>query len=387
MKEKLNSFLSKKVNMDSALTGCMVTFLLTIALVVGWFTVLAGGFGNLINTIKFAQILSVIDRVYIGEADSDELSDYAFSAMINQLGDRWSYYMTKDTYEMYRQVQSNQYTGIGITLQKEEAGWLIVGIADESPAAKAGIISDTYLVEVNGVTVRDMESSEISGMMKEHPDDITVVTEDLEGKRSSFSVSIAVIYSNPVSYEMMNGNIGYVKLENFDETCAEQAIEAIEKLQEQDCRALVFDVRNNGGGFVDEMTALLDYLLPEGEIFVSVNRNEKEKVIKSDKNHVDLPMAVLVNENSYSAAECFAAVLREYDAATIVGMQTTGKNRSQTNVILADGSAVHISSKRYLTPHRVDLTEQGGLTPDIVVEFDENDPQLMAALDLFQENT
>lgn len=387
MKEKLNSFFMKKVNMDSAITSCMVTFLVTIVLVVGWFTILTGGVGNLINTIKFAQILSVVDRVYIGDADTEELSDYAFSAMINQLGDRWSYYMTKDTYETYRQVQSNQYTGIGITLQKEEAGWHIVGVADDSPAAKAGILSDTYLVEVNGVIVGNMESSEISGMMKEHPNDITVVTEDLEGKRSTYSLSIAVIYSNPVSYELLDGKIGYVKLENFDETCADQTIEAIEALQEQDCRGLIFDVRDNGGGFVDEMTALLDYLLPEGEIFVSVNRNEKEKVIESDQNFIDLPMVVLVNENSYSAAECFAAVLREYDAATVVGMSTTGKNRSQTNVVLVDGSAVHISSKRYLTPKRVDLTQQGGLTPDVVVEYGEKDAQLMAALDVIRENT
>ena len=387
MKKKLNSFLSRKVNMDSAITSCMVTFLVTIALCVCWLTVLAGGFGNLVNTVKFAQILSVVDRVYIGEADTDELSDYAFSAMIEQLGDRWSYYMTKETYEAYQQAQSNQYSGVGITLQKDENGWLIVGVAEDSPAAEAGVQADTYLVEVNGVEVHALESTEISAMMKENPNDITVVTEDADGNRVSFALKIAVIYSNPVSYELMEGKIGYIKLENFDETCAKQAIAAIEDLQEQDCEALIFDVRNNGGGFVDEMTELLDYLLPEGEIFVSVNRNEKEKVTKSDHKFVDLPMAVLVNENSYSAAECFAAVLREYDAATVVGTQTTGKNRSQTNVILADGSAVHISSKRYLTPHRVDLTEQSGLTPDVVAEYGENDGQLTAALNLFRENT
>jgi len=384
LKNKLNEFLNKKVNMDQTVTACMLTFLITIALVVVWMTFLAGGFGNLLNTLKFAQVLSVVDRVYIGEAHTDEISDLAFSKMIESLGDRWSYYMTKEEYEQYKQVQSNQYSGVGITLQRVDRGWLIVSIAENSPAAKAGMQANTYLAEVNGVDVSTMEALDISGMMQEDPEHITVVTEDEEGNRCSFSLVIEVIYSNPVSYDMLEGNIGYIKLDNFDETCADRSKEAVDVLREQGARALIFDVRNNGGGFVNEMTELLDHLLPEGEIFVSVDRSGKETVTKSDEDFVGVPMAVLVNENSYSAAECFAAVLREYDAATVIGMPTTGKNRSQTNMILADGSAVHISSKRYLTPGRVDLTEQGGLIPDIVVEFGENDPQLAAARELFR---
>jgi len=383
LKEKMNEFLSKKVNMENTITACMVTFLATVTLVAVWLMILAGGFGNLVNTVKFAQVLSVIDRVYIGDADTEQVSDLAFSTMVASLEDRWSYYLTKEEYERYQQVQSNQYSGVGITLQKDEKGWLIIEIAEDSPAQRAGVPAETYLVEVNGVEVSEMESTEISAMMRENPDDITVVTENLQGIQATFSLVIAEIYTNPVSCEMLDGSIGYIKLENFDETCAEQAIAAVEDLRGQGAAALVFDVRNNGGGYVTEMCDLLDYLLPKGEIFVSVDRDGDEKITKSDAAYVDLPMAVLVNENSYSAAECFAAVLREYDAAQIVGAPTTGKNRSQTNMILADGSAVHISSKRYLTPNRVDLTEQGGLIPDLVVEYGENDAQLAAALELF----
>lgn len=292
--------------------------------------------------------------------------------------------MTAEEYKQYQQVQSNQYSGIGVTLQKDERGWLIVNVEEDSPAAKAGIEANTYLAFVNGIDVSQMESTEIAAMMREDPENITVETEDMDGVRHSYTVVIEVIYSNPVSYEMKDEKIGYIQIENFDETCAEKTIEAIEALIAQEAVALVFDVRNNGGGFVNELCDLLDYLLPEGDIFVSVDMKGKEKVTQSDKSCVDLPMAVLVNENSYSAAEFFAAALREYDAATVVGWQTSGKNRSQTNVILVDGSAVHISSKRYLTPNRVDLTEQGGLTPDITLEYGENDAQLEAALELFR---
>lgn len=386
MKDKINRFLLQQVNMEHTITACMVTFLCTVVLIVAWLIVLAGSFGNLVNTVKFAQILSITDRVYIGQSDSDDVSDAAFDAMIESLGDRWSYYMDREEYERYQQVQSNRYTGIGITLQKEERGWLIVSVASNSPAAKAGIQADTYLVKVNGTDVFSLESSDISAVMRETPNDVTVVTEDQNGNRKSFSLVLEEIYTNPVSYELMEETTGYIRLENFDETCAEQAIEAVETLMEQGAVSLIFDVRSNGGGYVTEMCDLLDYLLPEGEIFVFVDHEGNETVTESDEDCIDLPMAVLVNENSYSAAEFFAAALREYEAAAVVGMPTTGKNRSQSNWILMDGSAVHLSSKCYLTPNRVDLTQQGGITPDFVVEYGENDPQLAAALELFHEN-
>ena len=370
--------------MENTIVACMTTFLVTIALVIIWLMILTGGFGNLVNTVKFGQILSIVDRIYIGEADTDALSETAFDSIIAGLGDRWSYFMSKEEYEQYQQVQSNRYTGIGVTLQRDEKGWRIVSIASESPASKAGMMADTYLIEVNGVDVSQKESAEIGAMMRENPDDITVVTEDEAGNRQSYSLAIEEVYSNPVSYEMLENNVGYIRLDNFDETCAEQGIAAVDALLEQGAAGLIFDVRNNGGGYVPEMCDLLDRLLPEGEIFVFVDHEGNETVTSSDEIYVELPMAVLVNEHSYSAAEFFAAALQEADTATVVGMPTTGKNRSQSNWILIDGSAVHISSKRYLTPDRVDLTEQGGLTPDITVEYGENDAQLAAAQEIFQ---
>ena len=186
--------------------------------------------------------------------------------------------MSREEYEQYQQVQSNRYTGIGVTLQKEERGWLIVSVAADSPAQRAGMEADTFLIEVNGTEVSSLESSEISAMMRETPDDVTVVTEDMDGNRQNFSLILEEIYTNPVSYEMMEETTGYIRLENFDETCAEQAIEAVEALLEQGAASLIFDVRSNGGGYVTEMCDLLDYLLPEGEIFVFVDHEGNETV-------------------------------------------------------------------------------------------------------------
>lgn len=385
LKDKLNKFLSRKIYMDSAITACLATFLGAIALMLVWLTVLAGGWKPLVNSFKFMQLQSVIDRVYVGEADSEAISDLAFATMIDALEDRWSYYMTAEEYEQYRQEKTNNYVGIGITLQKTENGWHIFAVAKDSPAEKAGIVADTYLVEVNGLRLTDEDVSQVAEMMREEPDHVSVVIADRDGNETAFELSMEKIYSNPVHFEMMN-EIGYIKIDNFDDTMAEEAIAAVDTLIADGAQGLVFDVRNNGGGYLTELCELLDYLLPAGEIFVSVDESGKEKITTSDAKCIDLPMAVLVNEHSYSAAEFFAAALCEFDAAEIVGSPTTGKNRSQTNVVLIDGSAVHISSKRYLTPNRVDLTEQGGLMPDLVVEDGENDPQLAAALETVRKN-
>jgi len=241
------------------------------------------------------------------------------------------------------------------------------------------------LLEVNDVVLTDETAAEISAMMQEDPDCIKIIAAASDGTKHMFELAMKVLYSSPVAYELKEHEVGYIQLKNFDESAAEETIAATEKLLEQGAQALVFDVRDNGGGYVTELCDILDYLLPEGEIFISVDENGKEKITRSDEASLAVPMAVLVNENSYSAAEFFAAALQEYDAATVVGSKTTGKNRSQTNMILADGSAVHISSKRYLTPNRIDLTEQGGLIPDIELPIGEEDTQLAAALSLFSK--
>lgn len=385
MKDKINNFLSRKVYMDSLITACLATFLLALVVVFLWLLVLAGGWRPLVNTLKFMQIQSVVDRVYVGEADTEAVADAAFNAMIDGLGDRWSFYMTAEEYEEYQENQSNSYVGIGITLQKEEDRWHILAVAEGSPAHKAGIAADTYLVEVNGLRLTDEDVSEIADIMRQDPDHVSVVIADRDGHETAYELVMEKIYTNPVSYEMLEGNIGYIKLDNFDETMGEEAIKAVDALIAEGAEALAFDVRNNGGGYLTELCELLDYLLPEGEIFVSVTEDGKEKITESDAACIALPMVVLVNEHSYSAAEFFAAALSEFDAAELVGAPTTGKNRSQTNAVLVDGSAVHISSKRYLTPNRVDLTEQGGLVPDLVVEDGENDPQLAAAMEVLRE--
>lgn len=380
MKQKINDILARPTNYDRLITACILTFLGAVVLtLVGVITVI-GGWENLKYTAKFAEILAVTEHTYIGEADTEEVSDAAFTAMIETLGDRWSYYMTAEEYEAYKERTANQYTGIGITIQTMEDGSLkIQEVAEGTPAMEAGLVPGLTLIALNGENLTGKTVQEVGVLVRKMEGEFTLTAEDENGGRTDYILKAETIYANPVNYEMLADGIGYIQLINFDEGCADEAQKAIEDLMAQGAKGLIFDVRNNGGGYVTELTALLDTLLPEGEIFVSVDRQGGEKITESDADCIDLPMAVLVNANSYSAAEYFAAVLSEYDAAVTVGEATTGKGRSQINVILVDGSAVHISSKRYLTPDRVDLSEQGGLIPDIALELGESDDQLAAA--------
>jgi carboxyl-terminal processing protease len=194
--------------------------------------------------------------------------------------------------------------------------------------------------------------------------------------------------------EMLPGHVGLVTIANFDSRCAEETIAAIESLLDQGAQKLIFDVRNNPGGYADELIQVLDYLLPEGKLFHMEYYTGQEDITESDRRELKIPMAVLVNADSYSAAEFFAVALQEYDRAVILGEQTSGKGYFQTTIPLSDGSAVGLSVGKYYTPGGVSL-EGVGITPDVEVTVDDEtyiaiyygwlepseDPQIQAALE------
>lgn len=338
---------------------------------------------------KFASVYNILDEYFVGEADMETVSDAAYGAMVGAIDDRWSYYMTAEQYEDYKEMQTNIYEGVGITVKADEEGGLprVTGVTPESPAALAGIKVGDLLAELDGERLEGMTANEIKKLISGKGDsEFTLSLQSEDGSEREVVLSTATIFSNPIEYELLDSDIGYIKIRNFEGKCAEGAIAALEELTAQGAKGIVFDVRNNPGGLLSELTKLLDYLLPEGDIFISADVNGNEKIITSDADSVDIPMAVLVNANSYSAAEFFAAALSEYDAAKVVGQQTTGKARAQINLPLSDGSAVHLSTSSYLTPGRVDLVETGGLTPDFVVELTEEEEELLAAQELPKRN-
>ena len=207
-----------------------------------------------------------------------------------------------------------------------------------------------------------------------------------DGGTRTVEVTRASIETDPVESRMLEGDVGYVALSNFYDNSAQRLEEAVTALQEEGARALVFDMRDNGGGYLRELTDMLDFLLPEGPIFISRDRAGNEETTYSDASCVELPMAVLVNANTYSAAEFFAAELQEQGVAVIVGEPTSGKGYSQQTFTLPYGGAVNISTAAYCTGSGTSLIGTGlTLDAEVYNTDDGTDAQLAAALELLAE--
>ena len=346
---------------------------------------------------KLDQLQQIIDYYFVNDPDKGALEDAAADAIVQALGDRWSYYMTAEEYANYIQTMANAYVGIGATVQAnaEGLGIDIIQVTKGGPAEEAGILAGDVIIAVNGQDVAGMDVTAVSSMVKGKEGTQVTVT-ILRGQETlDFTVTRRAIKTEVATGTMLDGNVGLVRIVNFDSRCFDETKAVIEDLLSQGAESLIFDVRFNPGGYKNELVKILDYLLPEGEIFRSENYNGSVSVDKSDAACLEIPMAVLVNGDSYSAAEFFAAALGEYDWAVTVGTQTCGKGYFQNCFKLDDGSAVNISTGKYYTPKGVSLAEVGGLVPDVVVEVEDDvlagiyygtldpmeDPQILAALE------
>jgi carboxyl-terminal processing protease len=348
---------------------------------------------------KLEALRDLLMERYINGADATKLEDAAAHAMVGALGDRWSYNIPADEFAAYVEQKNNAYVGIGVTITAVEEGYSILNLTEGGPAEEAGILVGDIIVAVDGTRIAGMPTEEGSALVKGKEGTKVNITVLRNQQELTISVERRTVKTKVATAKMLEGQIGLVTIKNFNANCFTESKEAAQSLLDQGAVALIFDVRYNGGGYVNEMVKLLDYLLPEGEIFRSLDYMGKENVEKSNASCVEVPMAVLVNGSSYSAAEFFAAALREYDWATTVGTQTCGKCYYPNTFTLSDGSAVNISTGKYFTPKGVSLAEIGGLTPDIPVEVDENtdaliyaqviepanDPQLQAAVAQLQK--
>lgn len=321
---------------------------------------------------KLDEIVALLNEVYVDGYDTDKLGDYLAQAAVAATGDRWSYYVSAEDYDAFVESNENAYVGIGVTVESSDDltdGVQITKVTPNSPAEEAGIEADDRIYAVEGETVESLGLDEAKNRIRgEEGTEVTLTI--LRGeKKFDVTVKRASVEVEVVKYSMLDGSIGYIKINNFEANSADRTIEAIDTLREQGAKALVFDLRFNPGGRKDELVRVLDELLPEGPLFRSVDYKGNESVDYSDADCVELPMAVLVNGDSYSAAEFFAAALQEYDWATVVGTKTCGKANYQQTFRLSDGSAVAVSTGHYQTPHGVTLANVG-VTPDEIVEVD-----------------
>ena len=350
-----------------------------------------------VGDTKLEQLENLLLNNFIGEVDKTVMEDAAAKAMISSLGDRWSYYISAADYASYVEGKNNAYVGIGVTIAQVEAGYAVQAVTAGGPAEEAGVLVGDVLTAADGTSLAGLDVEEGKLLIQGKEGTSVELTLQRGEETLTLTVQRRTIKTPVATATMLEGQIGLVTIENFNANCASESIAAIESLVEQGAVALIFDVRNNGGGYANEMVKLLNYLLPEGDLFRTVNYKGEEHVDRSDADCLQMPMAVLVNENSYSAAEFFAVALFEYEWAKVVGTQTSGKGHYQVTYQLADGSAVGLSIGKYFTPSGVSL-EGVGITPEIYVEVDDvtlaaiyygtidpmEDPQILAAMEALQ---
>lgn len=321
---------------------------------------------------KVTEILGLIDTYYVDDYSTDQLGDYLAAAVISSTGDRWSYYVSAEEYDSLVEQNNNAYVGIGVTIEDapDEGGVRIISVTHNSPAELAQLQNGDVIVAVEGQDVAELGMTGAKNLVRGEAGTDVKLTILHDGKRFDVTITRQIIETEVVVAELLDNGYGYIKINNFDTNCARDSIAAIDDMIAQGATALIFDVRFNPGGYKHELVEVLDYLLPEGPLFRSVDYLGKEEVDYSDESHIDIPMAVLVNEDSYSAAEFFAVALQEYGVAVVVGTQTSGKANYQQTFRLSDGSAVAISTGHYQTPNGVTLAGVG-ITPDIPIRVDD----------------
>lgn len=345
------------------------------------------------------QAYRLVTGKFVGEYDQRTMVESTLENMVTALGDRWSGYLDPQEAQQVKTARANTYVGIGVTVgQEPEDGLEILRVTEGGPAQAAGLAPGEIIRGVDGQTITAENRADlVNAIQGEAGTTVTLEVEGTDGARRTVEVTRQEIHGLTAAWTMLADQVGLVSIQNFYSGTADLVRQGVEELQAQGARALVFDLRNNPGGYVTELTEILDFLLPEGTIFISRTNDGEETVYTSDAACVDLPMAVLVNAESYSAAEFFAAELREAAGAVVAGEQTSGKGYSQMLFTLADGSAISLSTARYYTGSGISLIGTG-VTPEPLVALSqeeaqrllagtlspEEDPQLQSALEALE---
>ena len=327
---------------------------------------------------KLKSVADIVDKYFVGEYKEADAIEVALAGYVAGLDDVWSAYYTAEQTASIAEDEANQYVGIGVTYSTAaESLYQITAVTPGGPADLAGILPGDKLLTAAGVDVNTLETGDdLAALVKgEIGTQVTIVV-DRAGEPLTFNITRDVIYTYSVTSRMLENNVGYIAIADFDSNVDDEFREHLTTLQEQGAKGFIFDVRNNPGGYVSVMHEMLDGLLPEGPVITMVDKAGTEMPLTSDADMLEMPMVVVTNEYSVSAAEFFAAALQEYDMATVVGTKTSGKGYSQQTFKLNDGSSVHISTTRYYTPKGNSLAETG-VTPDLVVELPLEDLNLL----------
>lgn len=346
---------------------------------------------------KLMKIESIVDSLYMGEYDKDRLTDMAAYEYAAAVGDKYTGYLTAEDFKSMQDNLDGGYRGIGIHVGVREGKVFIDSVMKGSPAEKAGLLGGDFIVSINGVDYTGDDLSNVISVIKAVlPGESAELGIERGGMLMNKKVTVGDIELEYIKSSMLDGNVGFVRIDTFGNDVPEKFKSHINALIEKGATSLIIDVRSNPGGSLDAVVEMVDFLVPEGTITTVKDRDGKEEVYKSDKSEIKLPMCVLINESSASASEIMAAALSDYDKATLVGKNTYGKGVVQGVFALGDGTGLRVTIARYYTPAGECIDGQG-VAPDVEVDLpdgvqlkeydatEEGDTQLAKAIDILKK--
>ncbi len=371
-KEKRKEKSNKAIDIPSFAAGILfcVAFAMLTVVCVNVYLKQTGH--EMLNITKIRLIEQIIGNKYDGEIDAQKLKDGMYYGMVAFATDRYSTYITKNEYEHSKENTSGNYAGIGILINYNSDGEInIKGVFENSPAEKAGIKSGDILVGVE-----DLEGDELTpnkAMDKVRGEEGTFVSVRVrtsEGKEREYKLERKNIDIPTVSYCMLEGKIGYIRISAFEGVTFGQYENAFNELKTGGMERLIIDLRDNGGGLVDSVKEIADSIVPEGVITYTEDKYGKKEYINSEKGEIDIPLVVIVNGNSASASEMLAGCIRDHKKGKLIGTTTYGKGVVQSIFELGDGTALKLTTSRYYTPSG-ECIDGVGITPDVEVEASE----------------
>lgn len=323
---------------------------------------------------KIYSVRAIMDDKYISDINEEDLVNGAIKGYVEGLGDDYTEYFTKEEMEEFKTETEGNYFGIGIYMyqNKEDNTVVILTPIEGSPAEKAGILPGDIIKKVDGVEYTGEDFEKISTYIKGKEGSTVKLEVEREGKILDFEIERRKIDLYPIKSEVLENNIGYINITSFDEDSGKEFKNAYNELNKKGIKSLIIDLRNNGGGIVDEALEIADYILEKNAtILITKDRDGNEEIEKSTKNPIiKVPIVALVNENTASASEILTAALKENGKATVVGEKTYGKGVIQELITLSDGSGIKITTEEYYTPNRNKINEVG-ITPDKEVSLPE----------------
>ena len=336
---------------------------------------------------KLSGIQALIEKEYIGEVDEDALQTGICQGYVGALGDPYSAYYDEEQTSALMETTQGEYGGIGVVLtQNLDTGVTTASsVYEDSPAMKAGMKDGDIIYQVEGRDVSGMDLEEISGNIKGEKGTTVEITVLRGEDREEVTLTITrdTIQAETVKTRMLEDEIGYLAISEFDSVTLEQYKEGLEELKAQGMEGLIVDLRGNPGGNLDTVCEILDLMLPEGLIVYTEDKDGNRQEFTSDEaQEVQVPLAVLVDGNSASASEIYAGAIQDYGIGQIVGTKTYGKGVVQTIYDLKDGTSLKLTVAEYFTPNGRNIDGEG-ITPDVEVAYqrDENDPEAATQLD------